>query len=57
MKFIQNIAGQSSPIKTKNNQENCRVNPQLDQIARQEVAEIAGHCRASIAGAYIGGRS
>ncbi|MBS0351698.1 MAG: hypothetical protein JSR33_11045 [Proteobacteria bacterium] len=41
-------------IKTKDNPENCPVNPQLNQIARQEVAEVAGHSRPSIAGAHLG---
>ncbi len=53
--IYQDITGQASPIKSKSG--NSVVNPQLDQIARQEVAEIAGHSRPSIASAYIGGRS
>lgn len=55
--IYQTITGQASPIKTKNDQENYPVNPQLDQIARQEIAEVAGHSRPSIASAYIGGHS
>lgn len=55
--IYQTITGQASPIKTKGNQENCPVNSQLDQIVRQEIAEVAGHSRASIASAYVGRRS
>jgi hypothetical protein len=55
--IYQSITGQVSPIKSKSNKENCTVDLQLDQIARQEVAEVAGHSRPSIASAYIGGRS
>lgn len=31
------------------------VDPELDRCARQQVAEIAGHCRMQIASAYLGG--
>ena len=55
--IYQTITGQTSPIKTKSDSENCAVNPHLDQIARQEISEVAGHCRPAIAGAYIGGCS
>ncbi len=55
--IYQNITGKTSPIKAKDDKENYAENLQLDQIARQEVAEVAGHSRPSIAGAYIGGRA
>jgi hypothetical protein len=42
-----------SPVKNQNHQ---KVNASLDQLARQEIAEIAGHSRAFIASAYIGGQ-
>ncbi len=48
--IYQEITGVESPIKSgySNTERNT------DQIARQEVAEVAGHSRSSIAGAYIG---
>jgi hypothetical protein len=49
--IYQNITGQLSPVKNSNPQ---KANASLDQLARQEVAEVAGHCRASIASAYVG---
>lgn len=52
--IYQNITGQMSPVKNQNYQ---KVNASLDQLARQEIAEVAGHSRPSIAGAYIGGHS
>ena len=45
------ITGQLSPVK---NQNPTKVNTSLDQLARQEVAEVAGHSRPSIASAYVG---
>lgn len=53
--IYQTITGQASPIKNNGNLERS-VPSTLDQLARQEIAEVAGHCRASIAGAYIGGQ-
>lgn len=47
------ITGQLSPIKNNNQQ---KVNVSLDQLARQEIAEVAGHSRLSIASAYVGGQ-
>ncbi len=32
----------------------CHVDPGLNNIARQEIAEVAGHSRESISGAYVG---
>ncbi len=55
--IYQTITGQASPIKIKGDRENSPANPELDQIARQEVAEVAGHSRSRIASAYIGTRS
>lgn len=53
--IYQEITGQASPIKTeKNSNGKMPVDAELDQIARQEIAETAGHCRATIAAAYIG---
>lgn len=52
--IYHNITGQLSPVKNSNPQ---KVNTLLDQLARQEVAEIAGHSRLSIAGAYLGRQS
>jgi integrase len=57
--IYQAIAGQASPIKAthspKGNSENKTINSHVDQIARQEIAEIAGHSRLSVTSAYIGG--
>lgn len=52
--IYQNITGHVSPIK-KNGNSKSEAPSTLDQQARQEIAEIAGHCRSSIASAYIGG--
>ncbi len=52
--IYHHITGQLSPIK---NQDHQKVNHALDQLARQEVAEVAGHSRLSIANAYIGKHS
>lgn len=53
--IYQEITGQASPIKNHNHHaEQTPVNAQLDQIARQEIAETAGHSRHSISSAYIG---
>ena len=51
--IYHNITGQLSPVKNQNHQ---KVNASLDQLARQEVAEVAGHSRLSIASAYVGGQ-
>ena len=59
--IYQAVTGQASPIKTiyspGGDNENKTINSQMDQIARQEIAEIAGHSRLSIASAYIGSHS
>lgn len=44
------ITGKLSPVKTVS----VNVDQSMHEIARQEIAEIAGHSRESIAGAYIG---
>lgn len=49
--IYQEITGQLSPIK---DEELNKVNSTLDHIARQEIAEVAGHSRESISGTYIG---
>lgn len=46
------ITGNASPIK-QNNSDFC-VDTDLDKIARQEIAEIAGHSRVGISKAYVG---
>ena len=51
--IYQTMTSQVSPIKNKGNTERT-VSSSLDQMARQEIAEVAGHSRASIASAYIG---
>lgn len=48
--IYREITGAESPIKNKL----ASVNQVIDQVARQEIAEVAGHSRASISGAYIG---
>lgn len=48
----QRITGAHSPIKGGQAGD---VDPELDRCARQQVAEIAGHCRMQIASAYLGG--
>ena len=53
--IYQNITGQASPVKNNNGPKNT-VPSSLDQLARQEIAEVAGHCRQSIASAYVGGQ-
>jgi hypothetical protein len=47
--IYQEIIGEASPIKG-----GALPDQTLAAIARQEVAEVAGHSRSSIAGAYIG---
>ncbi len=49
--IYHHITGQLSPVKNHDHQ---KMNNALDKLARQEIAEVAGHCRASIADAYIG---
>jgi integrase len=49
--IYKEMTGQESPI--KGGVSNA-VNPHLHQAARQEIAEVAGHSRESISGAYIG---
>jgi integrase len=49
--IYREVAGHDSPIKGGLK---SGVDSQADEIARQEVAEVAGHCRSSISGAYIG---
>jgi integrase len=48
--IYKEVTGQDSPIKGGK----VTLNRDIDQAARQEVAEVAGHSRASIAGAYLG---
>ncbi len=48
--IYQEITGIESPVKTGNPNSNWDI----DKTARQEIAEIAGHTRLSIAGAYLG---
>lgn len=49
--IYQEITDQLSPIKGgSTSAKNARVH----EIAKQEIAEVAGHCRKSISGAYIG---
>jgi integrase len=52
--IYQEVTGQASPIKggTVNT-----IDPRMDEAARQEVSEVAGHSRHSIAGAYLGGHT
>lgn len=47
--IYKDMTGQDSPIKN-----GATTDPHNDKAVRQEIAEIAGHSRASIAGAYIG---
>jgi len=49
--IYREMTGTESPIKDKL----ILANRAIDQVARQEIAEVAGHSRASLAGAYIGG--
>lgn len=51
--IYHDITGQSSPIKGG---AVSSVDPVLKNIARQEIAEVAGHSRESVSGAYIGVR-
>ena len=48
--IYREITGIESPIKSGI----PNANRDIDKAARQEVAEVAGHSRSSIAGAYIG---
>ncbi|HVV69027.1 MAG TPA: integrase domain-containing protein [Gammaproteobacteria bacterium] len=48
--IYQSITGQEGPLKNNN----AEINRQLDQTARQEIAEVAGHSRPAIASAYVG---
>jgi hypothetical protein len=45
------MTGQQSPIKGGSAN---MIDPKMDKMARQEVAEVAGHSRESISSAYIG---
>jgi hypothetical protein len=45
------ITGQLSPVK---NNGVSPIDTPIHHIARQEIAEVAGHSRESIAGAYLG---
>jgi len=55
--IYQTITGQVSPVKRKDSEEKNAFNSELDQIARQEIVEVAGHSRSSVSSAYIGGQS
>ncbi|HVV67822.1 MAG TPA: phage integrase N-terminal domain-containing protein [Gammaproteobacteria bacterium] len=48
--IYQEITGVESPIKNRY----PNIDRDCDQTARQEIAEVAGHSRSSIAAAYIG---
>jgi site-specific recombinase XerC len=50
------ITGTKSPIQRSRSDPLNKVALALDEVARQEIAEIAGHSRSSIAVAYIGSR-
>jgi integrase len=50
------ITGHLSPVKNNGDSKKGVPSP-LDQLARQEIAEVAGHSRLSIASAYVGGQS
>jgi len=50
--IYHDIAGVLSPIKGGATHD---IDPHLNEAARQEVAEVAGHSRYSISGAYLGG--
>jgi integrase len=52
--IYQEITGQESPIKRAGDNFQKAVDEILEEVARQEIAETAGHSRASISGAYIG---
>ena len=49
--IYRDITGELSPV-----QGGGRVGREMDEFARQEVAEVAGHSRPSISSAYLGGR-
>jgi len=49
--LYQEKTGQLSPIK---GQKKGTVDQEKDAVARQEVAEVAGHSRQSISKAYLG---
>jgi hypothetical protein len=52
------ITGIKSPIKrSREDPVDKKTAFLLDEVARQEIAEIAGHSRSSVAAAYIGARS
>lgn len=48
--IYREITGVESPVKNSS----VSISNESNQMARQEIAEVAGHSRASIAGAYIG---
>lgn len=48
------MTGQLSPVKSKSGTANIIDDASTDKIARQEIAEVAGHSRKSISGAYCG---
>lgn len=49
--IYQEITGQLSPVKGGST---STILEQVQNIARQEIAEVAGHSRESISGAYVG---
>ncbi len=51
--IYQQITGQASPVKQPTINA-AKVHPDLDKLARQEIAEVAGHGRAAISSAYCG---
>lgn len=51
--IYQEITGKPSPVKGGTG----AIDPHAHAIARQEIAEVAGHSRETIAGAYIGEES
>lgn len=56
--IYQEITGHASPIKSREIAAGkSQRDEQLDRIARQEIAEVAGHSRDSIASAYIGSKA
>ena len=52
------ITGMKSPIQQRRSHDPLeKTDPLLDEVARQEIAEVAGHSRPCISVAYVGSRS
>lgn len=54
--MYERLAGIPSPVRGQTKDMFVQADPMKIEYARQRVAEVAGHARLSISGAYLGGR-